>query len=97
MPSSSPSSSVVVDVRPRQSLRMDQMSAEVKQEAKVLARVKQLQQKGIWSEKRVPKGLAEPAQTRTHWGYMLEEMSWMASMFQVIGSPLSLLFQGFFK
>ncbi len=92
-----PSSSVVVDLRPRQSLRMDQTSAEVKQEAKVLARVKQLQQEGIWSEKRVLKGPAEPAQTRTHWGYVLEEMSWMASMFQVIGSPLSLRFQFFFK
>ncbi len=78
---------MVVDLRPRQSLRMDQTSEEIKHEARVLARVKHLQKEGLWSggrlDKKLAKGPKEPSVPRTHWGYVLEEMEWMANVFQV--------------
>ncbi len=77
------SSSVVVDVRPRQSLRHeDQASAAVKKEARVLSRIRELQQEGLWSDKKVPKGPPEPPVARAHWSFVLEEMTWLWSVFQ---------------
>ncbi len=91
------SSSVVVDARPRQSLRhQDQASAEVKKEARVIARVKELKERFLWAGGEAGqsgsgsglRALAKPAQQepqgpKPHWGYVLEEMGWMANIFQV--------------
>ncbi len=82
-PSSPSSASVVVDLRPRQSQRMDNTSQEVKREASVLARVSHLQQQGLWTDNKLTKAAAEPSVGKVHWGYVLEEMAWMANVFQV--------------
>lgn len=81
------SSSVVVDVRPRQSLRQAQhtTSETVKHEAQILNRVAQLKQEGLWSggsganKPKVP----EPSVQKVHWDFVLEEMQWLSSVFQV--------------
>jgi hypothetical protein len=50
-------------------------------EAHVLKRIAELRKEGLWSLKRLPK-LVEPARPKTHWDYLLDEMSWMATDFQ---------------
>ena len=84
----SPSSgSVVVDVRPRQSLRQAQhtTSDTVKHEAQILNRVSELKNEGLWSggsganKPKVP----EPSSQKVHWDFVLEEMQWLSSVFQV--------------
>lgn len=46
-------------------------------------RVSELQQLGLWSSEKQVKPLQEPAPSRTHWSYVLEEMTWLASVFQI--------------
>ena len=40
----------------------------------------ELQQQGLWSEKRLPK-VQEPPRNKAHWDYLLEEMVWLAADF----------------
>lgn len=53
---------------------------KVRQEAWVMQRVKELQQEGMWTERRLPK-LQEPQRPKAHWDYLLEEMVWLATDF----------------
>lgn len=50
------------------------------QEAYVMQRIAELQREGLWSERRLPK-VQEPARTKAHWDYLLEEMVWLAADF----------------
>lgn len=50
------------------------------QEAYVMQRIAELQRDGLWSERRLPK-VQEPARTKAHWDYLLEEMVWLAADF----------------
>lgn len=50
------------------------------QEAYVMQRIVELQREGLWSERRLPK-VQEPARTKAHWDYLLEEMVWLAADF----------------
>ena len=77
--------SVVVDVRPRStSTRAESAStsASVKHEATVMSRIHRLQAEGIWMGKKLPKANPEPEPPKAHWGYVLEEMKWLSSVFQ---------------
>ncbi|KAK0093865.1 hypothetical protein PV326_012451 [Microctonus aethiopoides] len=49
-------------------------------EAYVMQRITELQREGLWSERRLPK-VQEPARTKAHWDYLLEEMVWLAADF----------------
>uniref|UniRef100_A0A914W4C5 Helicase domino n=1 Tax=Plectus sambesii TaxID=2011161 RepID=A0A914W4C5_9BILA len=51
-----------------------------RQEAEVLNRIAELRRQGLWSRKRLPM-CVEPARSKTHWDYLLEEMRWMAMDF----------------
>ena len=79
----------------RRSLRIDQAglhhqsssmtvaSQSGRQEANTLARVKQLQKDGLWTDKRfLQKVSLTPARPKTHWDFVLEEMTWLSSVFQ---------------
>ncbi len=57
------------------------VSERAKHEAQILKRIAELRKEGLWSLKRLPK-LVEPARPKTHWDYLLDEMSWMATDFQ---------------
>lgn len=45
-----------------------------------MQRITELQREGLWSERRLPK-VQEPARTKAHWDYLLEEMVWLAADF----------------
>ena len=57
------------------------VSERAKHEAYVLKRIAELRKEGLWSLKRLPK-LVEPGRPKTHWDYLLDEMSWMSTDFQ---------------
>ena len=57
------------------------MAERAKHEASILQRIASLRKQGLWSIKRLPK-LVEPARTKTHWDYLLDECSWMATDFE---------------
>ena len=50
-------------------------------EANTLSRIAQLQKDGVWIDKKLSK-LVVPNRPKTHWDYVLEEMSWMSTVFQ---------------
>ena len=79
----------------RRSLRIDQAglhhqsssmtvaSQSGRQEANTLARVRQLQKDGLWSDKKaLQKVSVTPTRPKTHWDFVLEEMTWLSSVFQ---------------
>ena len=79
----------------RRSLRIDQAglhhqtstmtvaSQSGRQEATTLARVRQLQQDGLWTDKKaLQKVSVVPTRLKTHWDFVLEEMTWLSSVFQ---------------
>ena len=54
-----------------------------RQEANTLARVRQLQKEGLWSDKKgLQKTSIAPVRLKTHWDFVIEEMTWMSSVFQ---------------
>ena len=53
-----------------------------KREAKVLNRIAELKEAGLWSAQRLPK-LAEPSRHKMHWDYLCEEMAWLANDFRM--------------
>lgn len=57
------------------------MAERAKHEACILQRISELRKQGLWSIKRLPK-LVEPARAKTHWDYLLDECSWMATDFE---------------
>lgn len=42
--------------------------------------VAELRKAGVWSQRHLPK-LQEASQPKSHWGYLLEEMQWVATDF----------------
>ncbi|XP_014611101.1 PREDICTED: helicase domino isoform X2 [Polistes canadensis] len=58
----------------------EQIVEKAKQEAYVMQKIAELQRDGLWSERRLPK-VQEPARTKAHWDYLLEEMVWLAADF----------------
>lgn len=59
---------------------MAQALKRAKHEAAVTTRVNELRKQGLWSQKKLPK-LQEPARPKTHWDYVLEEMTWLSTDF----------------
>lgn len=57
------------------------MIERAKHEASILQQIAALRKQGLWSIKRLPK-LVEPARAKTHWDYLLDECSWMATDFE---------------
>lgn len=57
------------------------MVERAKHEASILQRISVLRKQGLWSIKRLPK-LVEPSRPKTHWDYLLDECSWMATDFE---------------
>lgn len=57
------------------------MAERAKHEASILQRITSLRKQGLWSIKRLPK-LVEPSRPKTHWDYLLDECSWMATDFE---------------
>jgi E1A-binding protein p400 len=57
------------------------IAERAKHEAQILQRISQLRKEGLWSIKRLPK-LVEPAHPKTHWDFLLDEMTWMSTDFQ---------------
>ena len=57
------------------------IAERAKHEAQILQRIAQLRKDGLWSIKRLPK-LVEPQRPKTHWDYLLDEMTWMSTDFQ---------------
>ena len=45
-----------------------------------MQRVNELRKQGMWSNRRLPK-VQEPARSKAHWDYLLEEMQWLATDF----------------
>ena len=79
----------------RRSLRIDQAglhhqtstmtvaSQSGRQEANTLARVRQLQKEGLWTDRKsLQKVSVAPTRLKTHWDFVLEEMTWLSSVFQ---------------
>ena len=66
-----------------QSSSMTVASQSGRQEANTLARVRQLQKDGLWSDKKaLQKVSVTPTRSKTHWDFVLEEMTWLSSVFQ---------------
>ena len=66
-----------------QSSTMTVASQSGRQEANTLARVRQLQKEGLWTDKKaVQKASVVPTRLKTHWDFVLEEMTWLSSVFQ---------------
>ena len=59
----------------------DQMVEKARHEAYVVSRVASLRKEGLWPEKKLPK-IHEPARTKCHWDYLLEEMVWLSADFK---------------
>jgi hypothetical protein len=57
------------------------IAERAKHEAQILQRISQLRKEGLWSIKRLPK-LVEPTRAKTHWDFVLDEMTWMSTDFQ---------------
>ena len=45
-----------------------------------MQRINDLRKQGMWSGRRLPK-VQEPARSKAHWDYLLEEMQWLATDF----------------
>ena len=58
----------------------EQIVERAKQEAHVVQRIAELRKEGLWSLKRLPK-CQEPARSKAHWDYLLEEMQWLSTDF----------------
>lgn len=58
----------------------EQIAERAKLEASVLNRVAELRKTGMWSLRRLPK-VHEPVRHKTHWDYLLEEMTWLSTDF----------------
>ena len=78
--------SVVVSLPPsasRKSARKmvkDPMAVSVgRREAEVLGKVNELQNKGLWTGKKLAK-VVPPSRPKTHWDYVVEEMNWLSSV-----------------
>ena len=66
-----------------QSSTMTVASQSGRQEANTLARVRQLQKEGLWTDKKAAqKASVVPTRLKTHWDFVLEEMTWLSSVFQ---------------
>ena len=46
----------------------------------MIQRIAELRREGLWSTRRLPK-VQEPARSKAHWDYLLEEMQWLAADF----------------
>jgi hypothetical protein len=57
------------------------IAERAKHEAQIIQRITQLRKEGLWSIKRLPK-LVEPQRIKSHWDFLLDEMTWMATDFQ---------------
>ena len=57
------------------------IAERAKHEAQILQRISHLRKEGLWSIKRLPK-LVEPTRPKTHWDFLLDEMTWMSTDFQ---------------
>lgn len=57
------------------------IAERAKHEAQIIQRITQLRKEGLWSIKRLPK-LVEPQRTKSHWDFLLDEMTWMSTDFQ---------------
>jgi hypothetical protein len=63
-------------------MTQDPISAMLgRREAKVLARVNDLQHTGLWAGKKLAK-INLPARPKTHWDFVIEEMNWLSSVFR---------------
>ncbi|KAG8455975.1 hypothetical protein GDO86_001967 [Hymenochirus boettgeri] len=85
----SPSHSPGSAIHSQETQNLAQVSAEppqeifqkpVEQESQIHQRITELRKEGLWSPRRLPK-LQEPSRSKSHWDYLLEEMSWMAADF----------------
>ena len=66
-----------------QTSTMTVASQSGRQEANTLARVSQLQKEGLWADKKsIQKVSVTPTRLKTHWDFVLEEMTWLSSVFQ---------------
>ena len=66
-----------------QTSTMTVASQSGRQEANTLARVRQLQKEGLWADKKsMQKVAVTPTRLKTHWDFVLEEMTWLSSVFQ---------------
>ena len=54
-------------------------AARGREEAKVLGRIHELQQQGLWMSKKIKK-LDMPAKPKTHWDFVVEEMNWLSGV-----------------
>lgn len=82
--SSSPVVVVAAAGRSRSSSRRGEtvVSAVARAEAAITTRVQVLQAEGKWAGSKKWKAVVEPPVMKTHWGYVLEEMTWMSSVVQ---------------
>ena len=61
-----------------QTSSMTVASQSGRQEANTLARVSQLQKEGLWADKKsIQKVSVTPTRLKTHWDFVLEEMTWL--------------------
>jgi SNF2 family DNA or RNA helicase len=79
------------------------IAERAKHEAHILQRINHLRREGLWSIKRLPK-LVEPPRAKTHWDFLLDEMTWMSTDFQQerkwkknCSRKLSMAIQKYFK
>jgi len=59
----------------------DDITVKANRDANILKRVHELQKEGLWAARRTAK-VSEPSRIKTHWDYLLEEMSWMSNDFK---------------
>jgi len=59
----------------------DDITLKANRDANILKRVHELQKEGLWAARRIGK-VSEPTRIKTHWDYLLEEMSWMSNDFK---------------
>jgi hypothetical protein len=78
---SSSSSSLAVTSTSNKQQQHQTIAERAKHEAQILQRISQLRKEGLWSIKRLPK-LVEPTRAKTHWDFVLDEMTWMSTDFQ---------------
>ncbi|VVD05858.1 unnamed protein product, partial [Leptidea sinapis] len=79
VPASTPAPAPVAAPSPA-AIAADEVVEKAKQEAYVAGRVAELVRAGLWTERRLPR-VMEPPRPKTHWDYLLEEMTWLAQDF----------------
>jgi E1A-binding protein p400 len=80
--SSETSNQIVSSLGSHMDTKQQQSIAErARHEAHIIQRITQLRKEGLWSIKRLPK-LVEPQRAKTHWDFLLDEMTWMSTDFQ---------------